>query len=412
MILDYIKKIDPVKFSPSHGMDCLTPEPVLTLVDYLRITNPDTHKFESFFRKFIPYLKGVGFDFVEVDKKINGYQKSWLISVFDTNVGYLCADERMGGMIDVTGRGCQLLQNNWALWCCFVSGIQEFDMRIKRVDIAADFKGSMWDDYGMNIVGISDLVSDGKFFSSTRAGGVKPSVNTFGDWLSVRGKNASSYDPKVDCPDGLTINIGSKGSTKQWCIYEKGKQLAGVSASSIYDGSLNSWVRVERRLMSGSGRSAVEINCLSLVYPDEAFTLDCSGVRDFVDDWYDFKSDNGVVEVPVPEVGLSFDRVGLTMGVCVKKTAIHVANQCGRFFKTLEDIGVDIVDFANIVRREEGLKGFDPSVYTQYLGAGLNGVSGASSAASELLGYLRSEYGSGSDPAQLNMGLFDVGGVV
>lgn len=361
MILNYLLDIPSEDYSPAWDF-VPTERPVYSSVDWLTATNPKIDRFHSFIKKFMPMMRSYGFSFEDSGKGMNGYTHYWKITMDGDLVGHICADalDKMGGMFQLTGAGCQWLQARWDLWCMLVAGLNQYGFVNKRLDVAVDCVGSVWDEFGVTIVDFCRSYRAGMFTIGSGCG-VKPGHSLVGDWMDLVLED-KAYDPKAQCPNGLTLNIGLSTGVNSWCIYEKGKQLAGKNPER-YDGSLNGHVRIERRFRSGSGRGQVVIPWDFAVSPDSAFVYNCSGVDSFVNRWLDFQRESGVDLSPVASSDLELERVGLTKGVSIKKTALHVAQQSSRFFKTLEMIGVDVLDFVNLVKHKECNKGFNLGLY-------------------------------------------------
>jgi len=373
------------QFKPVWGFEP-TSRPVRSSVDYLRVTTSNEKDFQDFTRKFLPFLRGVGLTFTNMNKGMNGYTDTWQIQYEGQVCGHICADKgerRMGGMVDLTGEACQLLQVRWDLWCYLMAGVAQYGLKVKRLDIASDFKGSVWDKFGVNILGLLHRVHDGMLDSSAVSGGARAKVHMIGPWadITVNQVLPSGYDPKKMCKGGLTINVGSSSSRSHYCIYEKGKQKGGDNPER-YDGSLDGWVRIERRFSSGSGRSEWKIDYDFLVNPDAALVYQCDGLSGFIGDWESFQKSQGVEVASVSAVDVDLERVGLLKGLSLKRTALHVARQSARFFKTLEVIGVDVLEFVNVVKSDEYTKGFNPEIYERFsVGAG-----------DDVMSFLRSQY--------------------
>ena len=343
-----------------------TKRPVFSSVDWLRCTTKKLHNLEGFTRKFLPMLKGHGFSFHDTGKGLNGYTHAFVIQFNGENCGHICADDKdkMGGSFELSGLACQLLQGRWDLWCLLISGLNENEFRIKRLDVCTDFKGKLWDVYSLNIVDINKLISDGLH---SPARGVSPDVCLIGDWSGVVAKclDGGGYDPKRDAQKGLTINVGNSDSVNKNVWYEKGKQLAGKNPER-YDGSLGSWVRYERRFGTGSGRSQVVIPFDFAVLPDEALIYNSPKVAALIDDWISFQKGNDVDIDPVEISGIDLERVGLLKGICFKRTARHVASQSARFFRSLTMLGINPHDFVDAVISDESNKGFDPAFNSNF----------------------------------------------
>ena len=384
MILEYLNTISLEKFGPSHGLEFVPDRSVYASVDWLRSTNPRIGKFHAFIQKFMPLLRGVGFNFVDSGKGMNGYTNMWQIQHYGDVVGNICADalDKMGGQFELTGKGCQLLQVRWDLWCALNAGLQEYGFRTKRLDICMDLKGAIWDKFGVNMLNVHRMVSAGVFRIGSGSG-VSPGVSLNGAWSEIIDDKMGpeDYDPNVHCVGGLTINVGSSRSANTWCLYEKGKERAGKNPDR-YDSSFSNWIRLERRYTSGSGRGKVEIPIEYALYPDKALTYNCAGVESFVNKWLAFQASEGVDLAPVSTEELDLNRVGLLQGLNIKKTALHVARQSARFFKTLEVIGVDVLDFVNLVKHKECNKGFSSDIYESY----------SVSAGDDVMSFLRGEF--------------------
>lgn len=370
MILDYLNTITSQRFNPS--VECLgvySDRPVYSHVDYLKATTPNQGDFQGFIKKFMPLLKGYGFNFYDRGCGFNGYDVSWFIQFNEENCGTICADSkgRMGGLFELTGKGCQVMQIRWDLWNRLVIGLSEFGLALTRVDVASDFKGKVWDKRGINMLDMARFVDKGMFKVGSGQGHV-PTVQTVGPWLELIINKVKDYKPLKHCLGGLTLNVGKSTSTSMFCIYEKGKQLAGKNPDR-YDGSLSSWIRVERRFGRGSGRSERVIPHEFALYPDRALVYECAGLEEFVSDWLDFQSLEGVVFEPVSSESVDMERVGHLKSVSLKRTAIHVGSQVGRFLRTLVELGIDLMDFCERVIHDNPTRGFDPAFHA---GSSLN----------------------------------------
>ena len=368
MILSYLSTVKAEKFFTGHDFldEIVTHRPVHTSIDWYRATNTDLNKFQLAMKKFTPLLVGVGFNFVKLDRGLGNYPMAYQIQFNGRVCGSICADDadlddgNIGGMFDLTGAGCQLLQGRWDLWIALVVGLMDFGFNIKRLDVAADFKGSIWDEYKVNILSFNDLVNEGLL--STTSLGNKPDIGVFGSFSELMHKriDSSTYDPKKHAVGGCTVNVGKRTSCSSWCLYEKGKEQAGKKPE-LYgdDRSLFSWIRIERRFSQGSGRSKKEIPYHFALCPDQAFIYECKGIEKFLKGWSDFQVSKGVDPdlVSDPEV-VNLDRPSMAATVSLKRSLVHSTQQASRALRTMFDLGIDVQEWVKRAMGDETIKGF------------------------------------------------------
>lgn len=365
MILSYLETFTTTKFESSLKNYDSVPVPLYTSVDWLTATNTNIGKFHDCIKKFSALLRGVGLTFVDSGHGFNGYTNCWYIQFNGRNCGSISADatNRMGGMLVLSGTGCQLLQTRWDAWQCLMTGLFEFGFNIKRLDVAADFRGALWHEYNCNILHIAKMVKNGLGVVGNGAG-KKPKVQLIGDFLDivVDAVKPGEYYPTIDAPNGCTINIGSSSSSNSWCIYEKGKQMNGKSDLMPYSGIMLNWIRIERRFSQGSGRAKSIIPFDFALYPDKAFVYKCDSMAKFLDDWIQFQEDNGVSPSDNKPDDILLERVSIPNKVSFRKTAQHVASHSARFFRSLMVLKIDPMDFVNRIVHDETTKGFCPDL--------------------------------------------------
>lgn len=366
MILAYLNDIKAEHYQSRaswlKGVKVVTDRPVKTEVDWLRCTNTRLKDFHDFIRKFSPLLVGHGFKFVEMERGMLNYSKAYQIQWNERVCGSICADPtegetNIGGMLDLTGAGCKVLQSRWDLWCHLVTGLMEYGFNVKRLDVAADFKGSLWMEYGFNILHFNDAVQAGMF--STGKCGPDPAISLLGDFSKVLSQRmgADDYVPMVHAPGGCTINVGKRTSCSSWCIYEKGKQMAGKNPE-LYDTSMFDWVRVERRFAQGSGRSKKVIPFEFALYPDEAIVYQCQGFAKFLKDFDTFRNSKGFEVVTPATSEVVLDRPSMGARVSFKRSAIHASQQAARFLRSLVLLDIDPMDWVKRAMHEKPVKGF------------------------------------------------------
>ena len=237
------------------------------------------------------------------------------------------------------------------------TGLMEYGFNVKRLDVAADFKGALWMNYRYNIMHMNDAVQAGMF--STGKCGPEPAVSLVGDFSKLLSQRMEpdSYVPMVHAPAGCTINVGKRTSCSSWCIYEKGKQLAGKHPD-LCDQSMFDWIRVERRFSQGSGRSKKVIPFEFALYPDEAIVYQCAGFDRFLKDWETFRNNNGVEVVRSKPSDVVLERASMVAGVSFKRSAVHASQHAARFLRSLVMLNIDPMEWVKRAMHEKPIKGF------------------------------------------------------
>ena len=366
MILEYLKDIKAEHYQSRaswlQGVQVVTDRPVKTEVDWFRCTNTSLKQFQACMKKFTPLLVGHGFNFVEMERGMGNYSMAYQIQWHGQVCGSICADptegeSNIGGMFDLSGGGCKVMQSRLDLFCHLVAGLSEYGFKIKRLDVAADFTGDLWKKYKVNILNMNDAVQAGMF--STGKCGPQPVVSLVGDFSELLSQRMGpdDYVPTVHALSGCTINVGKRTSCSSWCIYEKGKQLAGRNPDDD-DRSLFDWIRVERRFAQGSGRSKKVIPFEFAIYPDKAIVYQCEGFDKFLQDWDTFRNNNGFEVVRSKPSDIVLERASMVAGVGFKRSAIHASQHAARFLRSLVMLNIDPMDWVRRAMHEKPVKGF------------------------------------------------------
>ena len=335
----------------------------ITKIDWLRATVQDV----ELFRHTLSSLEGVKGIFasanVEVfwtEKGLHGYDKSAKLFIRTDDevmtMGHIATAERgrnEGGMLELTGKGCQWLQlNYWGLWLEIMDLLESFEWRLSRVDIALDLPGQYCEEMNYSVPKLFRSAVYEKLFQSEklRNPNMKQSYSMAGDWssLTIGTVTPDSYDPLIDCPAGLTAYVGSrKGSADFFRIYEKGKELLGSAAEP--ESIDRAWVRIEHEMSrKGTGRE-MPINIM--IKPDEYFCIDRPAVREIMNLYRESLALDEKEQVQLS----NYNREkGLSLG---KK--MHWAKfSYGRLFKTMVDKGHEYEKIIEWLSRDKGLKEF------------------------------------------------------
>jgi len=328
------------------------PPPSYAFCDWLKCTQPNFVLYQEFCSKAFTYFVKAGFDIEDTGKGMNGYSHSFALKMKGERVGTFAADEKMGGLFELTGAGCQLMQVQWSEWCKMMWSLKLQEFRITRMDVSVDLDGAVCRDMGISVPSLlSEHATDQLF----RVGciGSLPAVTQNGDWSCfMTGEcSTSTYDPAIHAPSGLTLNIGARGGRNQFCIYEKGKQELGkklVKSLSVEEASK---VRIERRLGRGKGDGRVVIDFRSTIFLDDALTFMCPKFEKFMDRYL-----AGGGGTPASCSGdVSFERVGNYIKKKVLKKVFHLMQQGKKCINTLIDLGFNNNEIVNMLRGTDGV---------------------------------------------------------
>lgn len=335
----------------------------ITKIDWLRLTVTDLEAFHNSMGDIDGkggILHSAGIETVWTEKGLHGYEQSAkLLMRRDADyltLGHIATSEagrNKGGLFELTGLGCKLLQLSYPeLWNELFSILQLNDWRISRADIALDLPGEYCIEHGYTVPSLfKQAVTHGLFKSDKlKNPNMQQSYSTAGDWsaLVVGGITPESYNPIEHCPAGLTAYIGSrKGSADFFRIYEKGKELLGAEAEP--DSTERAWVRVEHEMSrKGTGR---EIPLDVMLRPDAYFALDRSGVRGLMDE---YRASLSLEQAEQVQLAQFQKEKSLSLS---KK--IHWAKYSyGRLFRTLIHRGIEYEQIIEWLTREDGLKDF------------------------------------------------------
>ncbi|WP_022952676.1 replication initiation factor domain-containing protein [Leucothrix mucor] len=346
---------------PNHAKDNLATN--ITKVDWLRLTVTDLDAFRASMGDIDGkggILNSAGIETVWTEKGLHGYEQSAkLLMRRDADyltLGHIATSEtgrNKGGMFELTGLGCKLLQLNYPeLWNELFSILQLNEWRISRADIALDLPGEYCLAKGYTVpLLFKQAVNEGLFRSDKlRNPNMLQSFGMAGDWspLTVSDITPESYQPIKHCPAGLTAYIGSrKGSADFFRAYEKGKELLGSEAEP--DSTDRAWVRIEHEMSrKGTGR---EIPLDVMLRPDAYFAIDRSGVRALMDEFRESLTLEQATQAQLTQ----FNR---EKNLLLSKK-IHWAKQSyGRLFRTLIQRGIEYEKIIDWLTREDGLKDF------------------------------------------------------
>ena len=264
----------------------------VTMVDWLRVTTNDLDAFKAVLSEVgenggILFEAGMDVKWKQ-GKGMHGYAESasiliWKDSDYLTvgNIAYSETGQNKGGMLELTGTGCKVLQVEYpALWLELYNVIAYNDWRISRLDIALDLSGAYCQEHGFTVPKLFRDAKKNDLFKSdaNKNPNMVSLVVPAGDWsgITVGEVTIDDYDPLQHCPAGLTMYVGSRKSSDDFFrVYEKGKEILGKQAEpeSVDRG----WIRIEHEMSrKASGR---KIPLDAMIRPDEYFCAGRSNVR-------------------------------------------------------------------------------------------------------------------------------------
>ena len=325
----------------------------LTTVDWLRFTSPDPDAVEYILSDFTGLLLETDLVLNEVARKHLGYEHSYSISLWYNNnihiVGFLAYTLDVDGgftpgiSVEFTGDGCRYLRDQCSgVWRELPYLIDYYRARITRLDIALDIDGQYARDNNINIATIgamSDL-----FQSDFLRNGKPMSKGTAGDWsiFAFDGVTVDSYDPSKHAPSGLTLNIGRRTGAYFFRIYEKGKQLAGLTGE---DEDL-AWIRIEQEIKRDKDGSNIPLEII--LNPDAFFALNRE-IRKIMLDYAALMS--------VEQRIVSANRLAAkAKNLLLSKKIYWLRRTYGRTIRTLLNSGLFVEDIVEMIQRECGLK--------------------------------------------------------
>lgn len=328
----------------------------LTIVDWLRFTSSDPDAVEYILSDFTGLILETDLVLNEVARKHLGYEHSYSMSLWYNNnihiVGFLAytldrdAGFTPGISVEFTGDGCRYLREQCSgVWQELPYLIDYYRARITRLDIALDIDGQYARDNNINIATIgamSDL-----FQSEFLRNGKPMSKGTAGDWsiFAFDGVTVDSYRPDIHAPLGLTLNIGRRTGAYFFRIYEKGKQLAGLTGEP----QDSWWLRIEQE--AKRDKKTGEIPLGAILNPD-AFFLVHRPIRSIYKKYKAHVESFGKDSI----FFLSRQRTKVEKNLLLSKKMFWLKRSYGRTIRTMLSNGYDVHFIIDNIVREQGIK--------------------------------------------------------
>jgi DNA relaxase NicK len=310
-------------------------------------------------------LENVGFDVKwRQGKGLHGYSESASILLWKDNdymtVGNLAYSEdgrNKGGMFELTGIGCKVLQVEYPmLWSELHALLTEYAWRISRADVALDMSGEYCTAMGYTVPKLMrEAYLNGLFTSEKlKNPNFEPEMDGRGNWtpLSAGVLTPDTYNPLEHCPKGLTFYVGNRaGSDDFFRVYEKGKEILGKQAEP--ESIDRAWVRIEHEMSrKGSGRT---IPLAVMLEPDTYFCAARPKVREIMDD---MRNRCGLNETQQWQK----EKFEKEKSLMLSRKVHWARHTYGRTIHTMRDLGWDDGKIVNALMREAGLKEFIPDL--------------------------------------------------
>ena len=340
----------------------------VTSVDWLRTTTNDLDAFKSTLSELDGdngLLENAGFDVKwRQGKGMHGYSESASILLWKDNdymtVGNLAYSEdgrNKGGMFELTGIGCKVLQVEYpTLWSELHALLTEYTWRISRVDIALDLSGAYCQEHGFTVPKLMRDAKKSDLFKSDAAKNpnMKAAIEPCGDWsdMTVGELSIDDYDPIVHCPAGLTLYVGKRKSSDDFFrVYEKGKEILGKQAEP--EAVDRAWIRIEHEMSRKASGRIIPLD--AMIRPDEYFCAGRSNIRAIMEA---VRNDRELKAIQCWQRE-QFQREKSLM----LSRKVHWARHTyGRTIHTMRGLGWTDEQIVDALMRESGLKEFIPDL--------------------------------------------------
>ncbi len=336
----------------------------VTMVDWLRLTVNDLDEFNAALGDLEGtggILTSAGFDIQwKQGKGLHGYEESAAIMLWKDNdymvVGNLAYSERgqnKGGMFELTGTGCKVLQVEYpALWLELYNVLAYSNWRISRVDLALDLAGEYCLEHGITVPKLFREAKKEELFKSdlNKNPNFVSEIGMPGDWsdITVGDVSVNDYDPLVHCPAGLTLTIGNRKSSDDYFrCYEKGKEILGKQAEpeSVDRG----WVRIEHEMSRKASGRKIPLDVM--IRPDEYFCAGRSNVRAIMEA---VRQDRELKQIQ----SWQREQFKKEKSLMLSRKVYWARYTYGRTVRTLIDKGLTADQIIDALAREAGLKEF------------------------------------------------------
>ena len=328
----------------------------LTIVDWLRFTSPEPDAVDYILSDFTGILFDTDLVLNESQRRHLGYEYAYSIAAWYNNnihiVGFLAytLDSRssftQGLSVEFTGDGCRYLREQCLdVWKEIPYLIDYYRMRITRLDIALDIDGQYARDNNINIATIGAMAD--LFHSDFLRNGKPMSKSTAGDWsiFAFDGLTVDTYNPEIHAPSGLTLNIGRRTGAYFFRVYEKGKQLAGLTGEH-QDAW---WLRIEQE--AKRDKKTGEIPIEAILNPD-AFFLVHRPIRSIYEKYKSHIESFGNDSI----FFLVRQRSKVEKNLLLSKKIFWLKKSYGRTIRTMLSNNYDVHFIIDNIVREEGLK--------------------------------------------------------
>lgn len=354
------KDVDVSSFKPEFKRRLLPFDYVesVTSVDWLRFTATEPYAVSYIIDELMALVASTDIAIYPISRRHLGYDQAYNLTLWYNNnnhvIGVLAytmpGSESLsatpGISIEFTGDGCQYLRRyaKQEFWLQLPDFIHYYNMRITRIDLALDLPGYYASKYNYTVPFFGKNY-DHYFRSSLSRNGQSLKRGQAGDWSDIiydNVANVDNYNPLLHCKAGITTTVGSRSSPNYFRIYEKGKQLAGLTGE---DEDL-AWIRIEQEIKRDKDGSNIPLEII--LNPDAFFALNRE-IRQVMLDYAALMS--------VEQRIVSANRLAAkAKNLLLSKKIYWLRRTYGRTIRTLLNSGLFVEDIVEMIQRECGLK--------------------------------------------------------
>ena len=358
-----------IELTDNDPLAAIQPDGIqVTMIDWFRVTTNELDAFKATLTELEGdngLLENANLDVKwKQGKGLHGYSESASILLWKDNdymtVGNLAYSEdgpNKGGMLELTGTGCKVLQVEYpALWLELYNLLTYHNWRISRVDIALDLSGAYCQAHGFTVPKLMREAKQNDLFKSDAAKNpnMKAAIEPCGDWsdMTIGVLSVDAYDPLTHCPAGLTMYVGKrKHSDDFFRVYEKGKEILGKQAEP--EAVDRAWIRIEHEMSRKASGRIIPLD--AMIRPDEYFCAGRSNIRAVMEA---VRNDRELKAIQCWQR----EQFKREKSLMLSRKVHWARHTYGRTIHTMRGLGWTDEQIVDALMRESGLKEFIPDL--------------------------------------------------
>jgi DNA relaxase NicK len=357
-----------IQLTDNDPLAAIQPDGIqVTMIDWFRVTTNELDSFKATLTELegdSGILENANLDVKWKQKGMHGYTDSASILLWKDNdymtVGNLAYSEdgrNKGGMLELTGTGCKVLQVEYpALWLELYNLLTYYNWRISRVDIALDLSGAYCQAHGFTVPKLMREAKRNDLFKSDAAKNptMKAAIEPCGDWsdMTIGELSVDDYDPLAHCPAGLTMYVGKRKSSDDFFrVYEKGKEILGKQAEP--EAVDRAWIRIEHEMSRKASGRIIPLD--AMIRPDEYFCAGRSNIRAVMEA---VRNDRELKAIQCWQR----EQFKREKSLMLSRKVHWARHTYGRTIHTMRGLGWTDEQIVDALMRESGLKEFIPDL--------------------------------------------------